>query len=110
DGLHPAHLNTSSHSGSFDFDPTRYLLVAAGDSAGVVVAQTALMTDPDVVWVEPNAVREPAVLPAGYPSDPLFVDTRQWGLRNLGPDGVNGGLAGADIHAVEAWAISVGAN
>jgi subtilisin family serine protease len=104
----PAAPGTSP--GPFDLDPKRFILVAARDPAGAFAARAALMADPDVVWVEPNAVREPAVLPPGFPGDPLFADSRQWGLMNLGPTGVNGGIAGADIHARGAWATSVGAN
>jgi subtilisin family serine protease len=101
---------TAEPPGPFDLDPSRILLVAASDSAAATAARIALMTDPGVVWVEPNHVRGPAILPPGYPDDPFFTDTRQWGLRNLGPSGVLGGIAGADIHAPEAWASSVGGN
>ncbi|MEK7824164.1 MAG: S8 family serine peptidase [Candidatus Eisenbacteria bacterium] len=133
DGL-PAPLTASAtHPNPFDLDPSRVLLVAARDSAGADSARAALMADPDVVWVEPNRVREPAVwsiatvararaeapapprsriesapLSADFPNDPLFTDSRQWGLMNVGPAGVIGGLAGADIHAREAWTLSVG--
>ncbi len=110
EGLPPARISTAARSSPFDFDPSRVLLVAARDSASAATARTALTADSGVVWVEPNAVREPAVLPPGFPSDPLFADTRQWGLMNLGPAGVHGGVAGADIRAREAWALSVGAN
>jgi subtilisin family serine protease len=34
------------------------------------------------------------------PNDPLFLDGTLWALRNTGQ---NGGTAGADIHAVDAW-------
>ncbi|HKQ58529.1 MAG TPA: S8 family serine peptidase, partial [Candidatus Eisenbacteria bacterium] len=67
-----------------------------------------LRADPAVLWVEPNRVRGPAILPPGFPSDPLYTDTRQWGLTNAGARGAYGGLAGADIHAPGAWALSVG--
>jgi subtilisin family serine protease len=36
------------------------------------------------------------------PNDPFFLDGTLWGLRNLGQEG---GLAGADIRALEGWAI-----
>jgi len=36
------------------------------------------------------------------PNDPLFLNGSQWGLDNTGQDG---GIAGADIHATEAWDI-----
>ena len=45
-----------------------------------------------------------------FPNDPMFRDSRQWALRNLGPRGVFGGVAGADIHALGAWQWSTGSN
>jgi subtilisin family serine protease len=105
DGL-PA--RSAAAPGPFDLDPSRVLLVAAPDGATAATAAEALRVDPDVLWVEPNRVRVPALLPPGFPSDPLFTDTRQWGLMNLGAQGVMGGVAGADIHARDAWALSVG--
>ena len=110
DGLPSFHAARSEPPGAFDLDPARVLLVVARDSASASAARAALMADPDVVWVEPNATREPAVLPPGFPGDPLFADSRQWGLMNLGAAGVMGGIADADIHARAAWALSVGAN
>jgi subtilisin family serine protease len=113
DGLPAPPTAGATRPDPFDLNPSRVLLVAARDAAGAEAAREALMGDPAIVWVEPNAVREPAViataLPPGFPNDRLFTDTRQWGLRNIGPAGVIGGLAGADIHAGEAWALSVGA-
>lgn len=109
DGL-PASDPAAAPIGLVALDPSRVLLVAARDSAGAERAREALMADPEVLWVEPNAVREAAVLPPGFPDDPLFVDTRQWGLMNAGPAGVFGGLLGADIHARDAWAMSMGSN
>jgi subtilisin family serine protease len=110
DGLALACAAAAAGPGPFDLDPSRFLLVTAADSASAEAARETLMADPGIVWVEPNAVREPAVLPPGFPSDPLFADTRQWGLMNRGPAGAYGGVAGADIHALEAWALSVGAS
>ena len=110
DGLPPARTTVATRPGPFDLDPSRVLLVAARDSASAAAARAALMVDPSVVWVEPNAVREPAELPPDFPSDPFFDDSRQWGLMNLGPAGAYGGTEGADIRAREAWALSVGAN
>ena len=110
--------------GPFDLDPARILLFAAGDSAAADRAALALSLDPAVEWLEPNRPRESAVLrpepavppgpaiarvAADFPDDPLFRDSRQWGLRNLGAAGAYGGLAGADIHALEAWRRSTGA-
>ena len=100
----------------FAFDPERVWLLEARDSSAAAAAALALAHDPEVAWVEPNRAREPALvergpgLPDGYPNDPLFRDTRQWGLRNAGPAGVYGGIAGADIHALEAWSASTGSN
>lgn len=39
------------------------------------------------------------------PTDASFVDGTLWGLRNLG---INGGVAGADISATNAWNITTG--
>jgi subtilisin family serine protease len=112
----------------FDLDPARVMLVEAPSPAAARAAQSTLAVDPLVAWVEPNAQREPAVewlrapesrmpfapgapgLDPAFPDDPLFRDTRQWGLRNVGPAGVYGGAAGADIRAPEAWALSTGSN
>ena len=110
DGLPPERTTDAARPGPLDLDPSRFLLVAARDSVSAAAARAALMADPSVVWVEPNAVREPAELPPDFPSDPFFDDSRQWGLMNRGPAGAYGGAEGADIRAREAWALSVGAN
>ena len=94
----------------FDLDPALILLVESTDAETARAARVALAADPDVAWVEDNPARSPALEPRPFPDDPLFQDSRQWGLRNLGPAGVYGGVAGADIHALGAWALSVGAN
>jgi subtilisin family serine protease len=113
EGLPTPLATGAGHPDPFDLDPSRVLLVTACDPAGAETARAALMRDPAVVWVEPNAVRRPAVmapaLPPDFPTDRLFTDTRQWGLMNVGSAGAIGGLAGADIHARAAWALSVGA-
>lgn len=112
DGLPAPVITDAERPSLFRLDPSRVLLVSARDRAGAETARAALLRDPAVIWVESNAVREPAMIapPPGpeFPNDPMFVDSRQWGLRNLGPAGVMGGLLGADIHAREAWALSVG--
>lgn len=95
--------------GRFDFDPTRVLLLAAADSSAARAALNALASDPGVAWAEPDQLRERTGAPS-FPNDPLFVDTRQWGLRNAGPSGYYGGRAGADIHALAAWQQCVGSN
>ena len=59
---------------------------------------------PDLQYVEPNFVVHALI----EPNDPSFPQL--WGLRNLG-QAVNGGLAGAagaDIHALDAWDVSIG--
>jgi len=115
DGLPAARgLDARSPENPFAFDPEHVWLVEAPDSAGAQAAAAALALDPDVAWVEPNRVREPAdasaPLPDGFPNDPLFRDTRQWGLRNVGPAGFFGGIAGADIQALAAWSVCTGSN
>jgi subtilisin family serine protease len=95
----------------FDLDPARVLCVEAADSAAADRALERLAADPEVEWAERDVPREPAWLADGaFPDDPDFVAGRQWGLRNLGPAGPYGGLAGADIGALAAWARSTGGN
>jgi subtilisin family serine protease len=93
-------------------DPARILLFAAPDSARAAIAASALAHAPGIAWTEVAVSRDPAVVRvAGAPgisADPMFADTRQWGLWNAGPAGVYGGRAGADIHAQAAWARSTG--
>jgi subtilisin family serine protease len=50
-------------------------------------------------YVEPD---QPVVL-ATVPDDPFFIDGQQWALRNEGQDN---GLSGADIRAVDGWALT----
>jgi subtilisin family serine protease len=109
---------------SLDLGGARVWLIAARDSLAARSAHAALLADPAVAWVEPNRVRDAAVErvrpfpiapapspPQGtFPNDPLFNDTRQWGLMNVGESGTMGGVAGADIRAREAWIASTGAN
>jgi subtilisin family serine protease len=96
----------------FEIDPARVWLLEAADSADAASAARVLASDPEVAWVEPNVVREPAdaALPDGFPDDPMFRDGRQWGLRNLGAGGAYNGVAGADVDALAAWATCVGSN
>ncbi len=98
--------------GPLAFDPARVWLVEAPDSATAAAALDSLAGDPGIEWAEPNRERAIAALSleGPFPGDPLFRDGRQWGLRNLGPAAPYGGLAGADIHALEAWQRSVGSN
>ncbi len=136
----PAAARWSARPDPFDLDPTSIWLLEARDSIEARAAIEVLARDPDVLWAEPNGTRAPAVwllepiaahdatrsrapaseragpvataalLPPGFPRDPHFQDSRQWGLRNLGPAGNYGGVAGADIRALEGWALSTGAN
>jgi len=98
--------------GPFALDPARIWLLEAPDSATAAAALEALLADPGVEWAEPNRVREFAALRLDLPvpDDPLLLDGRQWGLRNLGPASPWGGVAGADIRALEAWALCSGSN
>src|SRR6185436_12619632 len=71
-------------------------------NAAALVALLAARTD--VAYVEPNYV----VHAFADPNDPSFPQL--WGLKNTG-QAVNGGvpgLPGADIHASQAWDVSVG--
>ena len=63
-----------------------------------------LVHHPDIEYVEPNFI----VKAFAEPNDPFVPQL--WGLQNVG-QAVNGGVpghAGADIHAEQAWEISVG--
>ena len=99
-------------SDPFTLDPERIWLLEAPDSITAAVALAELLADPGVQWAEPNRVRELATLrlDAPVPDDPLLRDGRQWGLRNLGPASPWGGVAGADIRALEAWTLCSGSN
>lgn len=111
DGLAPTHAPAGGTGPArFGIDPSRVLLVAAADSSSAALAASSLRVDPAVEHVECNASRGIAALAPDYPNDPMFRDGRQWGLRNLGPAGPMGGVAGADVRALEAWPNSVGGN
>jgi subtilisin family serine protease len=95
----------------FDLDPSRVLLIDAGSYENARDVTAALAGDAQVAWAEPERERVACTFPAdGSPNDPLFLDTRQWGLWNAGAGGVYAGLAGADIGAREAWRLSCGSN
>lgn len=101
----------------FDLDPARVWRLAARDSLAAFAAVAPLSADPEIEWIEPNQPREFVSLAAGtaatppvFPNDPHFRDTRQWWLWNAGPGSAYGGVARADIHAPEAWAITTGSN
>ena len=99
------------------------VIAEARDSASAAGVVDALGSDPRVAWAEleqlrvttldaiaPPRARPVPVSARGFPSDPMFVDTRQWGLANAGPGSAYGGLAGADIHARGAWMRATGSN
>jgi subtilisin family serine protease len=60
------------------------------------------LSDPAVVYAEPNYLRNISVIP----NDTYF--DQQWGLNNIGI--FAGGTEGADINAPEAWDISTGSD
>jgi subtilisin family serine protease/subtilase family serine protease len=64
-----------------------------------------LANHPDVLYAEPNYL----VQAFTEPNDPSFPQL--WGLENIGQV-VNGtaGVAGADIHATQAWDVSLGSS
>lgn len=62
-----------------------------------------LATHPAVAVAEPNYLVKALTAPLAVPADPRFSE--MWALNNTGQ---NGGTAGADISAVEAWDITTG--
>ncbi|MBI3927973.1 MAG: S8 family serine peptidase [Armatimonadetes bacterium] len=94
----------------FDFPP-RPLESSQGDLVrlelprGMTVAAALedLSADHRVEYAEPNFTYSLQGAPATRVPDDL--DPALWGLRNTGADG---GKAGADIHAPEAWAVTTG--
>jgi len=57
--------------------------------------------NPNVLYAEPNFI----VHAFNVPNDPLFP--QMWDLQNTGQEG---GMAGADIHATQAWNITKGSS
>src|SRR5262245_48691482 len=106
------------------FHPERILLVEAPDAALAASALAALANDPLVDWAEPNLTRSMLPGVAGAPpaaprriagldtlaNDPYLRSGSQWALMNVGPSGPFHGTAGADVDAIAAWRVSVGAN
>jgi subtilisin family serine protease/outer membrane protein assembly factor BamB len=80
------------------FGSLRVIGLAKGDSVRAAVAR--LMATGRYEYVEPDFVRRPVKAP----DDPQFGS--QWALHN---DGSDGGIAGADIDAEDAWNIRTGA-
>jgi len=66
----------------------------------------ALKNNPDIEYIEPNYII--TIKNTVNPVDPNFK--KQWGLYNDGRNGggFGGGLAGEDINATKAWAITKG--
>ncbi|HET7224151.1 MAG TPA: hypothetical protein VFK69_00450, partial [Candidatus Eisenbacteria bacterium] len=104
-----AHLTEPARVRDLPYDPALAWRVTASDGAAAARALTALSADPAVRYAEPIVPRGPCALDHP-PDDPLFLDHRQWGLANFGDSPGNPGVAGADIHALAAWARAVGAN
>jgi hypothetical protein len=109
----------------FGFHPERIVLVEAADTALVTAALVTLAHDPLVDWAERNLVRAPAMWSLGpapdealepmtratldsLPDDPDLRNGRQYALLNVGPSGFYHGVLRADVHALEAWRMSVG--
>ena len=109
----------------FGFHPERIVLVEAADTALVTSALVTLAHDPLVDWAERNLVRAPAMWSLGpapgealmpttratldsLPDDPDLRNGRQYALLNPGPSGFYHGVLRADVHALEAWRMSVG--
>jgi hypothetical protein len=110
----------------YGFHPERIVLVEAPDTALATSALAALANDALVDWAEPNVTRSVMRLghgPAPTPdvatrtstldslgNDPYLRGGRQYGLWNPGSAGFFGGIARADVHALEAWRVCVGGN
>lgn len=78
----------------------RLLELAAGETVSAAVER--LRATGQYEYVEPNFLRRATTTA----SDPYFSSGDQWSLRNLGQ---NGGKAGADISAEEAWSVQTDA-
>jgi len=82
--------------------PRVFLLTPNGEDDDEVLLAELLSGDARVQWAQPNLRREVRTSQI-TPSDPLF--RLQWHLNNTGQAG---GTEGADIDALEAWAITGG--
>ncbi|HET9951328.1 MAG TPA: S8 family serine peptidase, partial [Candidatus Eisenbacteria bacterium] len=93
----------------------RYLLLRAPRRFDLSVAAAAFRNLPEIERAEPDYVASQGATdgsPTGdLPDDPDFA-TYQWGFRNTGeqitePENLPR-VAGADIHAADAWAVTTG--
>ena len=73
-----------------------------GDVAPLDVANK-MSEEKGVEFAEPNALQKARYLAAPQPNDDLFLN--QWHLHNTGQAG---GLAGADVKALNAWEVTRG--
>ncbi len=71
-----------------------------GDEKALAAQGEILAADPRVAYVEANTILR---LSANVPNDPDFG--KLYGLYN---DGGTGGIAGADVKALEAWEVTTG--
>ena len=109
----------------YAFHPERIVLVEAPDSALATSALVSLANDALVDWAERNVARRVTLAGQGgaaspepalaarldtLANDPYLRDGRQYGLWNFGPGGFFGGIERADVHALEAWRVTVGDN
>ena len=92
-------------------------LPTRGDESALKTAAARLASEPEIGYVEGNSIFRAAVMPKTLgpivvdrsgsrldaPNDPDFG--KLYGLHNSGD---NGGAAGADIKALDAWGISTG--
>src|ERR1700722_7314681 len=76
-------------------------LQVVGMAEGPVIPEMlqSFRSSPAVLYAEPDYI----VHAVGSPNDPQFPS--QWSLQNTGQ---NGGTAGADIHATQAWGLATG--
>jgi subtilisin family serine protease len=77
---------------------------------GIELAEAiaAMKNDARVVYAEGNEViRLPETQDGGTVEGPNDLDSKLWGLNNTGQDG---GKAGADIKALDAWKVTTGDN
>ena len=94
-GAHTLRNFKSSGAQLIEFyeEPTESMLMSKADS---------LLDNPAIEYVEANTILHAYEV---TPNDPRFGDL--YGLKNTG---TNGGVAGADIHATEAWATTTGSS